>query len=588
MTTLLGRSSFLRQGLFYRGRTALLAVVWSVLLASVALPALVTFSSSLEAEGQWSLASYRQFFTLRQNATLDALVSDWSFWEGSRLFSPGLQALYGSLSISVASVLVAALIGIPLAFFVERNSFPGRGPLSALLLMPLTLPPIVGVVSFDLIFSEAGILPRLLANLLRFDSPPLFLEGKGGIVAVHGYSFFPFFFLLVSNAVRELDSSLVEASRSMGCGRLATLVRVELPMLTPALFGAALMVFMSSMASFSAPLLFDVDGMYLSTHIYNLKTQNLWDEATTATVIFTLSSLASLLLLRFLRGNRKFQPVGKGVPRKRHEISSPLGRAAALGVSVAVVVLALLPHLGILLWSFTRDGSWTHQLLPPSYTLENYRRILGAGAAEVLEPVRNSFWMAGVATLANALFGVAAAYVLKARGVRGKTLSEVMVMLPWALPGTVIAINLILALSHPTPLLLGASLANSVWLLPIAYFIRNIPLVTRPVLAAWERWGEDLEEAARSLGSGRLRAFGTVSLPLIFPAVVAGAMLAFVTALGEFIASAVLFTPRNKPISMAIYGEFHAGAYGLCSAYGVLLILLIATVMVVGGKRIRL
>ncbi|MBW7940472.1 MAG: ABC transporter permease subunit, partial [Candidatus Omnitrophica bacterium] len=99
-----------------------------------------------------------------------------------------------------------------------------------------------------------------------------------------------------------------------------------------------------------------------------------------------------------------------------------------------------------------------------------------------------------------------------------------------------------------------------------------------------EQVGESAEEAARSLGAGRLRTLRTVSIPLLFPALVGGGLLAFVTALGEFIASAILFTPGNKPISVAIFGEFHAGAYGLCSAYGVFLILLIGAVMLIGGR----
>ena len=124
-------------------------------------------------------------------------------------------------------------------------------------------------------------------------------------------------------------------------------------------------------------------------------------------------------------------------------------------------------------------------------------------------------------------------------------------------------------------------------LLPIAYFIRNLPLVVRPLVAAWERCGEDVEEAARVLGAGRLRMLATVSLPIVFPSLVAGTLLAFVTALGEFVASAILYTPRNKPIAMAIFSEFQSGAYGICSAYGVLLIVLIATVMLLGRRNLQ-
>jgi iron(III) transport system permease protein len=577
----------LRAWRFYRGRRTLWLLVWLILGAYVVYPAVRTLSASLVLEGDWTLEQYADFFSIRVPPG-ESLASSWSWLSGSRYFSPGVQALYGSLAISVLSVLGAGALGVPLAFFFERNRFPGRTGMAALMLLPLTLPPVVGVVSFDLLFSESGMFPRGLAFLLGQATPPLYLSDKSGIVAVHAYSLFPFFYLLVSNALRDMDSSLIEASRGMGVGKWGTFWRVELPMLVPALFGACVMVFMISMASFSAPLLFDVDGMYLSTYIYNLKNQNLLGEAYTATTVFAAASLAMLLVLRFLRGSKKYQSVGKGVPRRRPRIESLFLRLAATAGGVLLLALVLLPHLTILLWSFTRDGSWTYQILPPEYTVENYAYLFGASArgSTVFEPVRNSLWMAALATLANLAMGIGAAFLLKSRGVGGKGATDLMVMLPWALPGTVIAVNLLVTFNHPTPLAFGLNLANSIFLLPMAYFIRNIPLVVRPLAAAWERMGPEVEDAARVLGAGRLRMLRTVSLPLVFPALVAGGLLAFVTALGEFMASAILYTPRNKPISMAIYSEFHSGAYGVCSAYGVLLIVLIAVVMILGRKSL--
>lgn len=584
----LGESTgaWLRRVRFFRGRWLGLAVVWLILFAYVVFPALSTFAGSFRlADGSLSLAAYAEFFSVRPIESLSAFFQSWSWSTGNRFLSPGIQALYGSFTASVLSVILAALIGIPLAFFAERNAFPGRGAFAGLMLLPLMLPPIVGVVSFELIFSEAGVIPRGIQSLFGMAEVPFYLEGRPAVIAVHAYSFFPFFFLLVSGALRDTDASLIEASRSLGANGFRTLLRVQAPILLPALLGASVMVFMLSMASFSAPLLFDVEGMYLSTYIYNLKTQDLWSQAYVATSVFAGSSLAMLVVLRWLRGSKRYQSLGKGVPRRRSRASSAVVRSLTAGFAGLILFIVLMPHLGIFLWSMTRDGTWTYQVLPPEYTLDNYSRVLGfTGDAQILRPVVNSFWMAGLATAVNIVFGIAAAYSLKGRGVPGKTVTDLLVMLPWALPGTVIAINLIVSFNHPTPLALGANLANTVWLLPMAYFIRNIPLIVRPLAAAWERVGDDVEEAARSLGSGRLRMLRTVSLPLLRPALISGGLLAFVTALGEFIASAILYTPDNKPISMAIFGEFHSGAYALCAAYGIVLILLIGVVMVIGGR----
>ncbi|MCA9450632.1 MAG: hypothetical protein KC931_26150, partial [Candidatus Omnitrophica bacterium] len=110
-----------------------------------------TFLQSFLKEGGFSLAQYAHFFSLRSDADFQDFLETWSWWEGSRVLSPGLQAMYGSLLVSILSVLLAGMLGIPIAFFFERNEFPGRSLFAALMLLPLTLPPVVGVVSFDLL-----------------------------------------------------------------------------------------------------------------------------------------------------------------------------------------------------------------------------------------------------------------------------------------------------------------------------------------------------------------------------------------------------------------------------------------------------
>jgi iron(III) transport system permease protein len=158
---------------------------------------------------------------------------------------------------------------------------------------------------------------------------------------------------------------------------------------------------------------------------------------------------------------------------------------------------------------------------------------------------------------------------------------DALVMLPWALPGTVVAVNLLTAFSTGNVFSFGQVLAGSVWLLPLAYFVRNLPVVARSAQSAFAQIDPSLEEAARSLGAGWWLRFRRVTLPLIAPGVLGGAMLAFVTALGEFVASVLLWVPANQPISMAIFGEYREYRLEVAAAYGVLLVAFIGLVFFV-------
>ena len=241
-------------------------------------------------------------------------------------------------------------------------------------------------------------------------------------------------------------------------------------------------------------------------------------------------------------------------------------------------------HLTVLLVSFVPEGTWTIQTFPPVYSAEPYRRMFSE--AEQLRPVLNSLRMATVATIANVAFAFAAAYLLARTRVRGKGLVSALVTLPWALPGTVLPVALDSIFSVNRPLAGRFVLVGTFAILPLAYFIRNIPLVTRAALASFRQLDPSLEEAAASLGAGQVTTMRRVVLPLVLPGLMAGALLAFVTALGEFVASILLYTNRTRPISIEMLSQLRAFDFGGASAYGVLLIVLVALVFATGYRNV--
>ena len=275
---------------------------------------------------------------------------------------------------------------------------------------------------------------------------------------------------------------------------------------------------------------------------------------------------------------RPYTISGKG-GRVRVLVRSPLlRRLAPLLAAVAVLVL-ILPHLMVLLVSFARDGTWTTQTLPPEYTLDNFRQL--ASDSQLWRPIRNSVVMALLATAANVVVCFVAAYLVVLRRFRGRRLLELLVALPWAIPATAIAIGLAATFNQHDPLSLRVLLVGTFWILPLAYFVRGIPLVATAVEGSLRQMDPSLEDAARGLGASWWRTMWRVVLPAARPGLVAGALLAAVTAVGEFVASVVLYTHANRPISIEILAQLRALSFGTAAAYSVLLIVLVLLITAV-------
>lgn len=507
-------------------------------------------------------------------------------WYGEFIRSPArMEALLGSVWISLASVVTAGLVGVPLAFFLSRWDFPGRGLLSGLAAVPVLLPPLVGVIAFLFLFGESGILTRSLQVLLGLERPPWRLVGPWAILVVHTYSMYVYFYLLTMAGLARLDGAAAEAAASLGAGRIRILFRVTLPMLAPSLLAAAVLVFMTSMASFSAPYIFGGGYQVLSTRIFTSKMNGELEMAMVETVVLASVSLLFLVLLRWFERGREYAAVGKGTGTPRRVLATPGARLGAALVGWGGVTLLLLPHLTLLLVSFVPDGAWTTTILPTRYSLENYRALVAE--PELWVPVANSLRMATLATGANLVVCFVAAWLIVRRVFPGRGLLALLVILPYALPGTVVAIALSTTFSQHAPWAGRVVLVGTSWILVMAYFIRNLPLVAQPAIAAFRQFDPSLEEAAHSLGAGWATTMRRVAAPLVLPGLAAGGSLAFVTALGEFVASILLYTHRTRPISMEILAQLRAFDFGAAAAMGVILAALMAVVFAVGGRFIR-
>jgi len=541
-------------------RRELLGVLLALALSWLVLYPLGTvLTQALGGPGHWTLEALRRF--ARES-------NEW-------------RALVASLLLSLASVVGAALVGIPLGVLTARLAFPGRRVVATLLGLPAVLPPLVGVLAFMFLYGETGFVAHFIQKLAGLREAPWRLEGAGAVLLVHVATMYVYFYLFTRAGLAGLDPALGEAAASLGATRWGTFRRVTLPLLRPALAGAGLLVFMTSLASFSAPYIFGGGFRVMTTQITSTKLNGDDRLAMVETAALLLLALLGLLLLRRTEGTRDAVGARKGIAPVPVRSPSALrtGLASLLGWGAALILT--LPLLTLLVVSLVPRGTWTIETLPPVYTLGNYRALIADPVR--LKPILTSLWMAGAATLVALLLALAVALVSRWK-VRTRGLLEGLLALPWAVPGTVFAIALATTFSVNAPWVGRFVLVGTIWILPLAYLVRNLPLTGRAILAGFRQLDPALEEAGASLGAGKARILRKITLPLLKPALAAGASLAFVTAFGDFVTSIMLYTYDTRPISMEVLASLRQADVGQAAAFGVVLMLLSSAVFFLAGE----
>jgi iron(III) transport system permease protein len=416
--------------------------------------------------------------------------------------------------------------------------------------------------------------------LTRSTEPPWRLTGPGAILLVHAYTMFVYFYLFTRAGLARLDAAFTEAAASLGAGRARILFRVTLPLLRPALVGAALLTFMTSLSSFSAPYLIGGTFRVMTTQIVFSRLNGDTGVSMVETTALAAVALLGLAWLQRVEKRREVAGAIRGAAPGRRALKRGALVAAAGWLFAAVL---LLPHAMLVLVSFVPAGTWNAEPLPPVLSLANWKAVFSQ--AERLRPIVNSLWMSGAATAVALVLGFGAAW-LSIRRVRRTGFAgalESLVAIPWALPGTVFAVAIAATFSVHAPWAGRFVLIGTAAILPLAYVVRSLPLTGRAAFAGLRQLDPALEEAAASLGASPARRLRLVTLPLLRPALAAGAAIAFITSLGDFVVSIVLYTFETRPISIEILSSLRQLETGVGAAYGVLLALLSAASFVLFG-----
>ena len=483
-----------------------------------------------------------------------------------------VEGLVNSFYMGLFTTVLALAIAVPLALISSKWNFPGKGLLNSLILVPLILPPFVGALGIRQILGQAGVLNAFLIDLgLMSADAPFDWLGEGrlfGVVIMNALHLYPIAYLNVSAALANLDPAMDEAAENLGCHGIRRLFRVTLPLIMPGLFAGATIIFIWAFTELGVPLVFDF-GRVTSVQIFDGIKDLSGNPFPYALVVVMLVATVLLYLIgKWLFGRESFAGTGRASTGRTLRDASPLIGWLCTGAFVFVTALAVLPHLGVILLSFSSD--WYATILPTGLTMQHYTDALGHPLT--VNSIGNSLKYASLATGVDILLGIAIAYVVVRTRLPGRQFLDAMAMLPLAVPGLVLAFGY-LAMTREGQLfdflILGE---DPVLILVIAYAVRRLPYVVRSAAAGFQQTSVSLEEAAQNLGSTPLRALRKVTLPLIAANLIAGGLLAFSFAMLEVSDSLILAEQQQHfPITKAIYALITSLGTGpnLASALGV-------------------
>ncbi|MEM9252730.1 MAG: iron ABC transporter permease [Planctomycetota bacterium] len=534
-----------------------------------------------------------------------------------------VEGLVNSLWVAVGTTALSLLLALPLAMLAARFRFPGKALVTSLVLVPLILPPFVGAIGLRALLGRFGGVNALLVDvgLISADGPGLdFLGGLGAgrflaVVVMEALHLYPILYLNLTAALANIDPALEEAADNMGAGRWSRFFRVTLPLMMPGVFAGGTIVFIWSFTELGTPLMFDYYTVTPVQVFFGLSEVASSPRPYALVVVMLAVAIGLYLVGRLVLGGRGYAMQGKaqaaGTMPTLGGVWGWLAAAAFLGVTL----LAVMPHIGVLLVSVSADGAWYRTILPTEFTMSHFGAALTHPLAA--ESIVNSLIYSVLAMVLCVIMGLAISYLVVRLKIKGGLVLDALAMLPLAVPGLVMAFGYYaMTLRWPFPQLnawllgLGESTGlgvfdwlasltqvtgqnpNPMLLLIVAYAVRRLPYIVRSASAGLEQTSGALEEAALNLGADTMTAIRRVVVPLIMANLIAGSILVFAFSMLEVSDSLILAQKaEHYPITKAIWEFFNRlgdGPY-IASAMGVwgmalLTVTLVGASMLMGKK----
>ncbi len=470
-----------------------------------------------------------------------------------------LVALWGSLRLGVLTATISTLVGYMFAFLIERTSFKKKKLMTTMATMPVISPPFSLSLSIILLFGNNGLISK---QLLHLDTS---IYGLGGLTIVQVIGMFPIAFMSISGVLRQIDSTVEDASLDLSATRWQTFKEVTLPLSVPGILSAWLLVFTNSLADFANPLLLSGDYRVLSTEAYMLVTgrSNL-GAGSALSFILLMPTLTAFLVQRNWVAKKSYVTVTGKPSTTLTELTNKPVRVTLETFSWIFLGFIAALYLTIVAGCFVVNWGIDY-----SFTLANWGEALARGWTSI----RDTVTLAAIATPTAGLLAMLAAMLIVRKNFPGKRLLEMLIMTPYAIPGTLIGISYILAFNRQPLLLVGTGA-----IIVINYVIRELPVGLENGITALHQIDPAIEESAADLGADVPTVFKTIVLPLIRPAFLSSMSYTFVRSMTAVSAIIFLISARWNHLTVLIFNFSENLRFGLASVLSTILIVIVLSV----------
>lgn len=503
-------------------------------------PLLMVFYGSLRtaspgAPGEWTLQGYVEAYSKAET----------------------YKTLWTTLWLGLVRTFITAGTAVFFAWVVTRTDTPFRGGLEFLLWINFFLPQQAMVMAWTwLLAPNHGFINQALMALPFIDKSPFNIYSYGGIIWASLFFATSIRFLMLTPAFRRMDASLEESSRMSGASPLTTLWRITLPLMMPAVMATMLLGFIKVLESFEVELFLGYrEGIFVyTTRVYDLVhwLPPKYPEAMALSVVFMVVVFVLVFVNRRVIGQRQYVTVtGRGFAVR--PISLGRWKYLTLGISLLWIGTGtFLPLATLIMGTFMKIAG---VFLPDPFTTEHYREILHDPL--LLPSLRNSLIVGGGTALVGVLLYSIISYVIIRTKAGGRGTLDLVSWLPWSVPGMVLALGFLWAFVGGLPL--PFTLYGTLWIMMLAFIVRELPLGVRSMNAVMFQISKELEESSRIHGASWLRTFRSIVMPLISPAFVAVGIILFLLAIRDLVTVVLLYTPSSRVLSLLMFEYWFGG-----------------------------
>ena len=480
------------------------------------------------------------------------------------------RALGNSIKVVSAATLLVMMIGVPLAYITTTFKIRGNRLINILVIISMLSPPFLGAYSWIMMLGRNGEITQFL-NRIGIEMPSIY--GFGGILLVFVLKLFPYIYMYTKGALKKVDASLGEAAESLGYHGIRKVLKVSLPLVLPTILAGATIVFLRAFADYGTPRLIGEGYNTLPVIVYQEWVSetgtNAYFASAVAMIMIVIAAIVFLIQKWITsRKNYTMSMLNPIRPKQLHGVPNILAHAYVY----LIAILATLPQIYIILISFrnTKGIMWAD-----GYGISSYISVF----TDSLSSILNTFEFGVIAIAVVVVLGTLFAYLTVRKTNFFSKILDVFIMFPYVIPGTIFGLLLLMTYNQP-PLVLSGTAA----IIIISYVIRRMPYTVRSSAAILRQISPSIDEASASLGYGSMQTFFNVTMPVMVPGIVSGAILSWITILNELSSTLMLYTGRTQTMTVTIFQEISRGGYGTAAALSTILTVTMITSLLIFFK----